>query len=430
MILPLLSSRMVLCLGPCSLIWVIPIKVPFSPNTRYQIALARIINDYYSDIFGDHLDRFITSAVVPAVSMPFVIGGLEMRTGSGENSYEWIDSWAKIPDSENARTGWAHHDMVVTEAGDLIAFHQSDDTMFVFDEEGNLQRSWNSGLTEAHGMTLVKEGETEYLWIADNGEKSGKETGYRKGRMGSKGGQVVKMTLDNQIAMTLQRPELPIYKERNLWAHKVYEDFGTQPKIGKYSPTRVAVNEERYGGNGDIWVADGYGTFYVHRYDKNGNYISSINGEEGDGHFSFPHGLLINRRGSEPELYIGEQLDGRVQVYDLDGKFKRAFGSGFLNSSSDFVTDGELLIVLELKARLAVLDADDNFICYLGDNGGVCEVEGWPNMENEKSEIVPPTEHLRPGKFNSPHGMAMDRDGNLYVAEWLIGGRITKLLKC
>jgi hypothetical protein len=36
---------------------------------------------------------------------------------------------------------------------------------------------------------------------------------------------------------------------------------------------------------------------------------------------------------------------------------------------------------------------------------------------------------LEAGKFNSPHGMAIDGEGNLYVAEWLIGGRFTKLAK-
>jgi hypothetical protein len=31
------------------------------------------------------------------------------------------------------------------------------------------------------------------------------------------------------------------------------------------------------------------------------------------------------------------------------------------------------------------------------------------------------------GKFNSPHGVAADTQGNIYVTEWIIGGRITKL---
>lgn len=32
-------------------------------------------------------------------------------------------------------------------------------------------------------------------------------------------------------------------------------------------------------------------------------------------------------------------------------------------------------------------------------------------------------------KFNSPHGAAADASGNLYVVEWITGGRITKLEK-
>ena len=45
---------------------------------------------------------------------------------------------------------------------------------------------------------------------------------------------------------------------------------------------------------GDMWIADGYGEQYVHRYNKSGDYISSINGEEGQaGPFGGPHALWI-----------------------------------------------------------------------------------------------------------------------------------------
>ena len=309
-----------------------------------------------------------------------------MRIGSGAHAYEWIDHWAKIPESEDFRTGFSHGDIVITDAGEVITFHQGEPKVLVFDKEGNLKRSWATPLANAHGMVLVREDGPENLWLADNVS-----------------GQVVKYDLTGQLVMSIHRPDLPIYRD------------------GEYKPTAVAVNEERHGGNGDIWVADGYGENHVHRYDKSYSYIGSINGEEGAGPFDQAHGIFVDVRKSEPELYIADRGNGRVQVYDLDGKFKRAFGSDFLVRPGSFTTHGDLTIIGEHRgSRLTVVDADDGFVCYIGENPGVSATEGFPNV---------PTDLIVPGKFNSPHGQAADRDGNLYVTEWLIGGRYTKLVK-
>jgi len=322
-----------------------------------------------------------------------------MRIGTGDNTYDWIDNWAKIPDTPSARTGWAHHGIVVTEADEVILFHQLDPTVLVFDTKGDLLRSWDIGLTNAHSMTLVKEGGTEFLWMADNYRNYANEYSGR----GDKSGQAIKTTLDGETLMTIQHPDIEPYRERT------------------FAPTSVAVNEERYGGNGDIWVADGYGEQYVHRYNQAGDYIGSINGEEGQaGPFGGPHALWIGARKSVRELYIAEQRNGRIQVYDLEGNFKRAFGPGFLNSPSAFTTYGDLLIVVELRSRLAFLDRDDSLVCYVGEREGGNNLDGWPNV---------PAQLLEPGKFNAPHGISVDSEGNLYVVEWMIGGRTTKLVK-
>jgi sugar lactone lactonase YvrE len=61
-------------------------------------------------------------------------------------------------------------------------------------------------------------------------------------------------------------------------------------------------------------------------------------------------------------------------------------------------------------------------------NDEVTQVEGWPNNKDDEGNVVP-TCLLEPGKFNSPHGMTVDSEGNIYVAEWLIGGRMIKLAK-
>ena len=308
-----------------------------------------------------------------------------MRIGSNQHTYEWVDNWVRLPDTELGRQDRAHGGVVVTEAQEIITFHEGGPAVLVFDTDGNLLRSWDTTLTNAHGMDLVKEDGSEYLWLADN-----------------KSGQVVKTDLQGKTVMSLQCPDLPVYRD------------------GHYAPTWVAVHQERWGGNGDVWVADGYGESYVHRYDKNGNYISSINGEEGGGRFATPHGVCVDTRKSEPEMYISDRTNRRVQVYDLDGKFKRVFGIDFLTSPSGFIIYGDLMGVVELKASIKLLDEDDGLVAALGENDAAADIEGWPDT---------PTDHIHPGSFNSPHGMAADRDGNIYVVEFITGGRITRLVK-
>lgn len=62
------------------------------------------------------------------------------------------------------------------------------------------------------------------------------------------------------------------------------------------------------------------------------------------------------------------------------------------------------------RCQVTVLDAADTVAYYLG-------------HDEEAPQRIRP-DGLRPGMFNSPHGIAPD---DLYVVEWLIGGCITRL---
>jgi DNA-binding beta-propeller fold protein YncE len=309
-----------------------------------------------------------------------------MRVGIDGQMYEWIDDWARIPDSPSGRENGRTHGVVVTSSGNVMVFNQADPGVVTFDQSGKLINSWGDRFSGAHGMTLVKEGATEYLWLTDQNSR-----------------EVVKTTLDGKTVMTVEKPNHPVYEKAN------------------YTPTWVAVNEERHGGNGDIWVTDGYGSNYIHRYDKQGKYLLSINGEEGKtGAFSCPHGIWMDTRKAEPELYVADRSNHRVQVYDVVGQYKRAFGSEYLTSPDGFVTHGEFLLVPELYARITILDGNDKLVCHLGANEDIVQVKGWPNL---------PKDMIHAGKFNSPHGIAADQSGNIYVVEWIVGGRIIKLVK-
>lgn len=310
-----------------------------------------------------------------------------MTIGSGEFTYEWVDQWARIPDTETGRANGRTHGIVVLECGDVMVFNQAQPAVLRYTSDGRLINAWGDRFAGAHGMTLTRDGDRECLWLTDQNSA-----------------EVVKTTLDGTVIMTLQRPPVPVYESGK-----------------RYVPTWVAVNEERLGGNGDIWVADGYGASYVHRFNRQGAYIGSINGTEGAaGAFACPHAITFIPRPGGPELYIADRGNRRVQVYDAEGRFKRSFGESYLTSPCGFVHREGVIYCPELFGRLAVIDGNDQLITYLGEQPGIEKQPGWPNL---------PAAQLPPGRFNSPHGMAVAANGDLYVAEWIIGGRLTKLAR-
>lgn len=308
-----------------------------------------------------------------------------MIIGEGQYRYRWIDRWAVVPDTPSAQKNGRTHGVVVSESGNVLIFHQANPAILVFDSDGKLLDAWGERFLGAHGMTLVAENEEEFLWLTDQ------ETA-----------EVVKTTIDGRPVQTISRPD-----------HEAYAK-------GKYAPTWVAVNEERYGGNGDVWVADGYGSGLVHRFDKAGRYEGSLSGAEGAaGRFDCPHAIMFDYRSGKPELTIADRGNKQFQVYDQQGMYLRTFQDGLSCPCASIIL-GSDLFVPELNAKVTVLDRKNNLVCHLGDNESTVNVKGWP--DHPRSLIVP-------GKFNSPHSMAADAQGNLYVVEWILGGRITKLEK-
>ena len=295
--------------------------------------------------------------------------------------YVWHDQWLKVPAPASGHEGRTHG-IVVTKSGEIVVFHQAVPAVAIYSAEGRLLRSWGD-YAGAHGVTLVEEEGVEYLWLTDE------RTCIAE-----------KLTLDGKVIQSLSKP-----------FHSAYES-------GRYVPTWVAVNEVRHGGNGDIWVTDGYGSHLVHRYNAAGAYLQTIDGTEGGGRFDCPHGILFDPHKKEGELYIADRGNHRVQVYSADGKFKRIFGADFLTSPDGFAFFRDQLVIPELKGRITIVDAQDRFVAYLGDNEPICVVPGWPDQTP-----------LEPVKFNSPHAAAVDAEGNILVAEWRKGGRITKLEK-
>lgn len=322
-----------------------------------------------------------------------------IRLGKGPTTYEWTDLTG-----EETGPGWAHHGVAVTASGRVVAFDAGDDRVLVFTPDGELVDSWPTGLVEGHGITCVQEEGREAVWIADCGQKmSPVAEGEYELLSPAPHGRVVKFDLAGTVLMELPVPSLDAYAR------------------SRYAPTAVVVDQSPAGGTGRIWVADGYGENSVHVFDATGDYLETL-----DGSFDCPHAMLIDRRRAEPELCIADRENSRLQVYGLDGVHRRTIDGGDrFHRPSALAVAGDLLVVAELEARLAVLDRNDQLVCHLGADQEAPTRTGWPNLTTAFGRTVRPP--LQPGFFNSPHGLAVDGQGNLVVAEWLIGGRITRL---
>src|SRR6202047_2414263 len=171
--------------------------------------------------------------------------------------YEWIEDWRQLTPTEAGRAAWPHTGIVATAKDEIVTFDAVDSSLITFDKAGQPHGKARVDIREAHGITLVVEDGSNFLWLADASVSRSASTGYTALEE-SPDSRVVKVSMDGRAVMALQPPANPAYE------------------TGHYRPTCVAVAETRFGENGDIWVGDGYGESYVHHYDRHGNYLGRL----------------------------------------------------------------------------------------------------------------------------------------------------------
>jgi DNA-binding beta-propeller fold protein YncE len=262
---------------------------------------------------------------------------------------------------------------------------ESDDSIVVFDSEGKFVRSWGKQFKNgAHGLHVQKEGKNEFLYICDI-----------KRRV------VTKTTLEGEEVFTLGYPkESPFYKL----------DAEGKPAI-KYIPTNLAISPD-----GDIYVADGYGSNYILQYNSKGEYRRTFGRTgSGPGELKQPHGIWCDQRGKMPIIVVADRGNSRIQNFSLAGEHL-GFVSG-TNLPCHFHQYRDTVVVPDLGARVTLLNRANQVITHLGDD----------SQSNWQETRLLSRERFTPGKFICPHGAWFDHDGNIFVAEFVEIGRITKL---
>lgn len=318
--------------------------------------------------------------------------------GSGEFTFECHHQWGQIP--QHIR--WhATHGVAIDAAGLIYITHRAPfksgiDTVAVFEPTGRFVRSfgaqWNFG---GHGIDIRNEGGEEFLYLAITTTKPPDDSRPRPG-------VVAKTTLTGKLVWEVGWPK----------ESKLYD----APE--KYSPTNVA-----FGPDGGIYVADGYGSNYIHQYDRDGKYVRSFGGKGTEpGRFQTPHGIWIDDRpGRDPLLIVADRANARLQYLTLDGKPVSIVGN--VSYPAHFDIQGTNLLVPDLHARLSIFDKDNHVAVHLGYD------PDWTRRVLDGFKMREQPDQWENGRFVHPHDACFDRDGNIYVVEWVATGRVSFLRK-
>jgi len=303
-----------------------------------------------------------------------------VRTGSGIMTFDTIPGWGLGPDGKSV-LGPTHGSVVIDKAGNI--YTSANKGVVVFNPDGKVVRSFvDEEHSSLHDMEIREEDGVEYIYGARN-----------------KGGVGIKFeAISGKIVLTI----------------------GLTNKSGLaltgLKPTAITVAP-----NGDIFLSDGYASNIIFKYNKKGEYLSHF-GKKGDAlrDFHTPHGMTLDTRYDPPRLLICDRNHlpiGRLLHYDLDGNFIEEAATR-LNMPTSVAIQGDYVSVPSLDGRLYILDKNNSVVSVLG-------YKADPGVSLYKVQ----QEDWVEGIFSGTHGSYWDKDGNLYVQDWNIDGRIMKLMR-
>ena len=143
---------------------------------------------------------------------------------------------------------------------------------------------------------------------------------------------------------------------------------------------------------GDIFVSDGYGGNRVHRFASDGELLHSWGGAgAGPGEFALLHNVAIDGRG---RVFVCDRMNHRIQLFDLDG--------GYLEEWAGFSQPCEVWI------------RDD--VAYVIEQGDGSAVTLW-TLDHEPITGWRGDRGPGRGTLTAGHGICVDSEGSIYVAE-------------
>ena len=339
------------------------------------------------------------AAVLPSSGFSISHGNQQLNDpfiGQGDFKYKVDKNWAKI--SVNSNPLFNCHEMVQDSQGRLIMLGDNiHNNILIFDKSGKLLDSWGNSWPGGHGLTLSKEGGEDFLLIVDCGwfqDKTGKWT--------KQAGQVVKTDLTGRIIFTLGHP-------RTIGIYKDTESF---------MPTETAVAP-----NGDIYLADGYGSDYIIQYNSKGEYIRHFGGHNNtnpDHNLHCAHGVTVDTRvKNNHKLICTSREENCFKVFTLDGKFLYRIDLPGMYVCRPVLKGDNLYagVCWSKDEDGKMIGGNSGFVTILDQNNKVLSNPGG-NAPVYKSGILQPTLQDMNHIFQHCHDVCVDDDLNLYICQW------------
>src|SRR5688500_4710923 len=309
-----------------------------------------------------------------------VAAALLLTSASAATDFTAVADWLKLPEGR-PNLGNMHGDVAVSAAGEgYLSVQDPLAGVQVYAPDGKFLRNVPNAPGDFHGFVIKRQAGGEFVYGAT-----------------LRGQTVVKMRLDGGIVMTIGSSSIP-------------DQFKT--KNARSGQLTMLLTGLDVAPNGDIYVTDRYASDFIHRFDKDGKYLSSFGGKAAPYSFNTLHKLAIDTRFQPARLIACDRANNRVVHMSLTGEFVGVVAKDLLLPAA-IVISGDHAIVGELTGRVTILDK----------NGAVAARVGTNTEQGVGTNKIPPAQ-WKTGLVLAPHGVAINDRGDLFVAEFNSFGRV------
>jgi len=306
--------------------------------------------------------------------------------GHGSLRYRIDKRWSKA-DPQKFPVRDCHEMVQVADGRLFLLTNHPQNNVLIYHTDGTLLGHWTLKLSGAHGLTVHTDSEgREFLYLTDTS------------------GRVLKTTLEGEIELELSHPsKLGAYKDTDA-----------------YSPTETAVSP-----SGDIYVADGYGSQFILRFDHQGRFLGKFGGKStqpsNPGKFMQAHGVALDTRGPEPLLVCTERVRNEFNWFTLDGKHVRGvylpgayvsravIHGRHLYSGVCFGAKPDDYRMWQKRGFVTILDEHDKVVSNPGGQK--------PTYREGRLQLLLQDQPI----FENCHDVCVDSKDDLYVCQWNSG---------